>query len=322
MNALVSVIVPVYKVENYLNRCVESIIAQEYHNLEILLVDDGSPDHCPSLCDQWAEKDGRIKVIHKQNGGLSDARNAGMMAASGEYFCFVDSDDFIQPSMISNLSKAIERNNVKMSIANFMTVRENGKRVYAKSASPIADGIFYAEELLPRLYQGLGWYYIVAWNKLYHRSLFDDIQFPIGKIHEDEYVIAQLMWAAQKIACISTEEYVYTYLRKGSITAEQQGIRFGNWLEALYLRYNFYKENGLMDCMTETRAVYFRELEKLFCDPQVGDISREVRTQAKQQYAAMKEKTRNEKIYWTLFQINPKLEYKLIHKLREIISRE
>lgn len=101
----ISVIVPVYKVENFLDRCVESIVGQTYENLEIILVDDGSPDNCPAMCDKWAEKDGRIKVIHKENGGVSSARNAALDIVSGDYICFVDSDDWIDPGMYEFLYK-------------------------------------------------------------------------------------------------------------------------------------------------------------------------------------------------------------------------
>ena len=109
--SLISVIVPIFKVEDYLNRCVESLIAQTYHNLEIILVDDGSTDTCPQLCDEWAEKDKRIKVIHKKNGGLSDARNAGIRAAEGEYILFVDSDDWVCADYAESLYRAVESSN-------------------------------------------------------------------------------------------------------------------------------------------------------------------------------------------------------------------
>ena len=109
-DALVSVIVPVYKVEKYLDKCIESIVGQTYKNLEIILVDDGSPDNCPAMCDSWAQKDSRIKVIHKPNGGVSSARNTALDAASGEYICFVDSDDVLELDtvkyMVDNISDA------------------------------------------------------------------------------------------------------------------------------------------------------------------------------------------------------------------------
>ena len=317
METLVSVIVPVYKVEKYLNRCVESIVSQKYSNLEIILVDDGSPDGCPRMCDEWAKKDGRIIVIHKENGGLSDARNAGIKKAKGEYLCFVDSDDYIMPTMISDLLIAVKENGVKLAIANFSCINEDGKRRFEKNQSPIIDGVYEAKELLPLFYQGLGWFYIVAWNKLYHRSLFENLLFPVGKIHEDEYVAAQIIWNAGTIACIKNEEYCYIYQRSGSITSEKQGIKFENWLEALYLRFEFYKEKQEEELMRETRAVYFRELEKLFCDEKLlKEMSKETIYRLKNYYKQMSGKTRNEKIYWGLFQISPRIERKIVKFLR------
>ena len=177
---LVSVIVPVYKVEFFLRRCVESILKQTYQNMEIILVDDGSPDRCPQICDSFCRKDTRIRVIHKKNGGLSDARNVGIEAAKGEYLCFVDSDDYIQSTMLEHLVKAVDSAGVNLAITNLKTVDEHGNRVFRVEQSPIMDGIFPAEELLPKLYQEMGWYYIVAWNKLYHRSLFEKLRFPVG----------------------------------------------------------------------------------------------------------------------------------------------
>ena len=207
MECLISVIVPVYKVEPYLQRCVKSIQMQTYKNIEIILVDDGSPDRCPEICDELVANDRRIKVVHKPNGGLSDARNVGMEMAQGEYFCFVDSDDYIQPTMVEKLKVAIEKTGAMLAISNFMTVDESGKRVVDSTESPIIDGCFIVEDLLPKIYQKLGWYYIVAWNKLYHRSLFDNIRFPFGKIHEDEYIVAQVMDKAKRIACNNLSEF-------------------------------------------------------------------------------------------------------------------
>ena len=125
--ACISVIVPVYKVEPYLDRCVQSVVNQTYPNLEIILVDDGSPDQCPVMCDTWAKKDPRIRVIHKKNGGLSDARNAGMAAASGEYISFVDSDDWIAPEMLERLVKALERDDSDIAACAVEMVWEDGR---------------------------------------------------------------------------------------------------------------------------------------------------------------------------------------------------
>ena len=124
---MISVIIPVYKVEKYLDKCIESVVGQTYSDLEIILVDDGSPDGCPAMCDAWAEKDGRIKVIHKPNGGLSSARNAGLVKASGEYVFFLDSDDTISANCIELLADAVRHDNSDICIANVARIDENGK---------------------------------------------------------------------------------------------------------------------------------------------------------------------------------------------------
>lgn len=320
MDLLVSVIVPVFKVEQYLPRCVESIQSQTYQNMEIILVDDGSPDQCPAICDMYAQMDSRIQVIHKENGGLSDARNAGIEKARGDYLCFVDSDDYIQPTMIEHMISEAQENNVKLVITNLKTVDEKGYRVFESEKSPIHKGIFTAEELLPKLYQKLGWYYIVAWNKLYHRSLFNKIRFPIGKIHEDEYIVAQIMWKARKIVCIDSEEYIYIYQRKGSIMNSRQVQSQCDWLGALYQRFEFCKKEVALSTFTaETRAVYFRELNNLFLKPEfAGKSTPEQRKKAKKQYAFMDGKTKTEWVNWLLFLISPKLENQIVQNIRKI----
>lgn len=320
MNSLISVIVPVYNVEAFISRCVESILNQTYRNIEIILVDDGSPDGCPKICDDYAKKDGRIRVIHKKNGGLSDARNVGINAANGAYICFVDSDDYIQPTMVEHLALAVENTGAKLVIVNLKVVDEKENRIFSVEQSPIQDGLFSAQELLPKLYQELGWYYVVAWNKLYHRSLFEQIRFPVGKIHEDEYVITQILWKAQNIACVNSEEYVYISQRKGSIMDCRQVQSHCDWLEALYQRFIFCKkEIFLVEFAAETRAVYFRELNNLFIKPELFKrATTEQCKKAKKQYALMCGKTKTEQVNWLLFQINPKLEHYIVKKVRKL----
>lgn len=320
MDSLVSVIVPVFKVEQFLPRCVESIQNQTYQNMEIILVDDGSPDQCPAICDMYARMDSRVQTIHKENGGLSDARNAGIEIARGDYLCFVDSDDYIQPTMIENMILEAQENNAKLVIANLKVVDEKGYRVFESEKSPIHKGTFTAQELLPKFYQGMGWYYIVAWNKLYHRSLFENIRFPVGKIHEDEYITAQIIWKARKIACIDSEEYIYIYQRKGSIMTSRQVQSQCDWLEALYHRFEFCKKEVALSTFTaETRAVYFRELNNLFLKPEFArKLTSEQRKKAKKQYASMDGKTKTEWVNWLLFQISPKLENRIVQNVRKM----
>ena len=178
---LISVIVPVYKVERYLCRCVDSIIAQTYTNLQIILVDDGSPDGSGAICDDYAAKDSRITVIHKKNGGLSDARNAGLVAACGSYIGFVDSDDYIAVDMYEKLYKAIVACNADMSVCNFRYVDENGNNIEERNnALPVKDEVIDGITALTRTLDDKGWYYVTAWNRLYSRKLLQSIYFPDG----------------------------------------------------------------------------------------------------------------------------------------------
>ena len=323
MDKLVSVIVPIYKVEPYLNRCVVSIVQQTYPNLEIILVDDGSPDKCPQICDEWALRDDRIKVIHKENGGLSDARNVGIESAKGEFFCFVDSDDYLQPSMITKLMDMSEQYDVKMVLTNFACIFENGERAFTREESPIKEGLYDAEMLFPLLYQRLNWYYIVAWNKIYHCSLFDDIRFPLGRIHEDEYVVAQLMWKAKRIACNVSEEYVYIYKRPGAIMAEKQKERYQYLFEALGMRHQFFIQEGLLADAKRTRQKYFEELEKVACKlTSHGGLSKEEWVLAQKQYHELQGKSKKEKMQWLMFLVDPQVEYWASRKIRWLRGKE
>ena len=206
---LVSVIVPIYKVENYICECVDSIILQSYKNLEIILVDDGSPDRCPEICDEYAQKDSRIKVIHKPNGGLSDARNAGIEIAKGDYLSFVDSDDVIHNQMIDVLMHPlIENKELKMSACqslNFNDGEEFDSNQEIKPIEIIDYKLFFAKSR-----------WMTAWGKVYKSELFKEIRYPIGRIHEDEFVTYKLCYEAKKIA-YSESRLLFYRQREGSI---------------------------------------------------------------------------------------------------------
>ncbi len=209
---LISVIVPVYKVEQYLDRCVESIVNQTYKNLEIILVDDGSPDNCPAMCDNWAKKDARIKVVHKQNGGLSDARNAGMSVASGEYIAFVDSDDWVGLRFIEILYKAISKYDVRLAACEVATVHDV---VNCELNCDLNIVSLDTEQAFETILYGRG-VRAVAWNKLYHRSLIEKRSFPVGKLHEDEFFTFEVLCECEKIAFTDAVLYYY-YQRENSI---------------------------------------------------------------------------------------------------------
>lgn len=238
----ISVIVPVYKVEKYLGKCVESIINQTHSNLEIILVDDGSPDRCGEICDTYAAKDTRVKVIHKENGGLSDARNAGIEVATGDYIGFVDSDDYIHPQMYEKLLGAILEHDADMSICPYEYVDEEGEAI--SKENPVRTEVLSNIAALEKLASPCWWYYTTAWNKLYKKILFATIRFPKGKIHEDQFTVHELFYVCEKIVTI--EDKLYNYLqRKNSIMGSKISISRLDGIEALCNRSDFYDSHNL-----------------------------------------------------------------------------
>ena len=210
---LISVIVPVYRVEEYLNQCVGSIVSQTYQNLEILLVDDGSPDGCPELCEQWGKKDRRIRVIHKENGGLSDARNVGIKAAAGELLMFVDSDDWIAPDMAEKLELALAQYDADMALCQFAKVFPDGKKEVWFSCGE-AVKVYNQKEALHLLMRDEEITNHV-WRRLYKKELFEKTQFPKGKNFEDMYIMADLTRKCKKIVSLDAVGYFYRQNQNG-----------------------------------------------------------------------------------------------------------
>lgn len=246
---LISVIVPIYKVEAYLERAILSIIHQTYKNLQIVLVDDGSPDCCGSICDTYAGKDSRIFVIHKENGGLSDARNAGLEAAKGEYIVFVDSDDFIAPFFIEVLLKALFATGSDVAFCPYQVVAEPA---LVKFHRPPDDKewekahyfTYDRKELLMNMYDMNhpdATYFIVAWNKLYKASLWEGIRFPKGKIHEDEATTYKVFDKAKQGVYVKCAMYGY-FSAPSSITRDVFSKKRLQWMEALTDRITFFEE--------------------------------------------------------------------------------
>lgn len=235
----ISVIIPVYKVEQYLNQCVLSVTKQSYHQLEILLVDDGSPDQCGMMCDEWAKKDQRIKVIHKENGGLSDARNAGLNASRGTYIAFVDSDDFIAPTMMEELLTALRQEKAYISECNYTcftdSLPKEDNKVHKQTTG------YTAEEALSLLLDEHTFKYTV-WNKLYRREIFRSLRFEIGKLHEDVFFTYQAFGISERIAKIENPLYFYRQ-RSGSIMGSEFSVRNLDSLEARKQQYLYMKNN-------------------------------------------------------------------------------
>ena len=213
----ISVIVPVYKVEKYIHRCVDSILGQTFRDFELILVDDGSPDNCPAICDEYAAKDSRIHVIHQANGGLSAARNAGIdwmfVNSDSRYIAFVDSDDYIYPQMLEKLHGCAVEHSADVSICRMISFTEEVPEL--ESIVPEVK-IYSNIEVCSMLcdYNQAGGI-VAACGKLLKRKLFNCYRFPIGKIHEDQFLSHRILYAADKIAIVEEKLYGYFYNTDG-----------------------------------------------------------------------------------------------------------
>lgn len=253
--SLISIIVPIYNVENYIQNCIDSILSQTYRNLEIILVDDGSPDHCPDICDQYAAMDKRVKTIHKKNGGLSDARNVGLDVASGEYIGFIDSDDFIESDMYKSLYDALIKYKTDISVCGRYIVEDNNITSYSDNENPRIYNRYQAlrEIVLDDFYDGINNF---AWDKLYKKELFENIRYPVGKSFEDIYTTYKLFSISNKVVHIKSPKYYYVQ-RGDSIVGSNTAKK----------RYDYYLAN--VECLE-----YIKSIEPLLarlCDEQLMD---------------------------------------------------
>lgn len=224
-NPLISVIVPIYNVEPYLCRCLDSLINQTYRALQIILVDDGSPDNCGKVCDEYSKLDSRITVIHKLNGGVSSARNTGLDAAKGDYIGWVDPDDWIEPDMFEYmLGKAMD-NSADIVVCG--RAEQYPTRTVIKGWSE--ETIYTREQALEQLIndQALGSY---LWDKLWRASLFDGIRFPEGRTFEDVYVMHVLFSRADKTVCLPETKYYYLQRWDGIVRSQNLKARINRYI--------------------------------------------------------------------------------------------
>lgn len=249
-NGKISIIVPVYKVEQYLERCVNSLTNQTYKNIEIILVDDGSPDQCPQMCDGYAGEDSRIKVIHKKNGGLSDARNAGLDAATGEYIAFVDSDDWVEPDFIEQLYVNAKKEDADISIIGCTLVWDDGRRkpVSNDKGYYVFDNEKAIREMLAQRKFGC-----MVCQKMYRKQIFDTVRFPVGKLYEDVAVSMPTFLKARKVVFSGNYGYNY-YQRNDSIVNSKFDERKLYFLECCQ---NIIKYSDKHEKMYDTEAHIF-----------------------------------------------------------------
>lgn len=251
MEELISIIVPVYKVEQYLDMCIESLVNQSYDTLEIILVDDGSPDRCPDICEKWAEKDKRIKVIHKKNGGLSDARNVGFAAATGDWISFIDSDDWIDSRFYEKLKELADRGADIVECSTIL-VDENGEQLgIQKSIDCELNTVDAMKHLINEdiLRQ-------TVWNKIYRSELLKGTSFLVGKCNEDDFWTYQIIAKATKVICCSNALYFYRQ-RLGSIMNRTYSLKRLDGIEARKQRYMYIAEKFPMLINNEKKKFFF-----------------------------------------------------------------
>ena len=280
---LISVIVPIYNVEKYLERCIESITNQTYKNLEIILVDDGSNDFSGKICDKYSKKDRRIKVIHKKNEGLSEARNSGLEIARGEYIGFVDSDDYIETNMYEYLLSLLKINNADISVCGFQKVWDDIKsrkeentiiennNIVLKSKDAIE---YIVDDHILKSY---------AWNKLYKRSLFIDIKYPKGLKMEDVATTYKLIYKS-KIVVIGKESKYYYTQRKGSILNSKKSQYYIDYFNVFYERFLFLRNKNFEFDNLYISMINFILSLYLIKDKEVAEFRKKKEIKKKLQY--------------------------------------
>lgn len=236
----VSIIIPVYNVEQYIEECIDSILQQTFEKFEVILVNDGSTDSSGIICDEYSKNDKRIRVIHQKNGGVSSARNTGLDYAIGKYITFIDSDDYVNENYIEKLYKNIKENNADIAVCNnkrFITGHQVNDYKIDNNIS-----ILDTEECLENLYGQYWERYVVVWGKLYKKDIFKDIRFPVGKINEDLFIIYKLYLKARKIIYDNSQLYFYRNTEE-SITNKKFTYKNFDNLEAFEEHISFYKKN-------------------------------------------------------------------------------
>ena len=268
----ISIIVAIYNIEKYLEECIKSIIEQSYENLQIILVDDGSTDKSKEICNQYEKIDNRIQVIHKENGGLSSARNEGLKLANGEYISFVDGDDYLFPTFYEDLYNLINKYEADISECQFLRINENDIKKAKEIIEEYNNSLNLTEEVydnnkaLNLLYGArLNPYVkkVVVWNKLYKKEILQGISFPIGKLHEDEYTTFRILDKCKKI--VSTNKCLHGYIQTNNsiMRREIKAKRVEDNLDAYIQGSKYFENEGKKDIEMKCRRRYLENCIEL-----------------------------------------------------------
>ena len=261
METAISVIVPIYRVEKYLPACIDSILNQTFTDFELILVDDGSPDRCPEICDETAKRDARVRVIHQANQGLSAARNAGIEAARGAWLSFVDSDDFLAPDFLETLHDAAVRAGADCVLCGVQLTDEAGQKIGQPLS--VADGVRTGRSILETLCRAPEITYLVAWNKLYRRDVFQTLRYPVGMQNEDTYLAAELFDTVQTVICVSKPMYFYRQ-RADSIMHTAVTTRNLDRMWAFEHCFAYFEARGLEALMPDAEKKMFAKLTGVY----------------------------------------------------------
>lgn len=312
----ISIIVPVYNVEEYLPRCIDSILAQTFVDFELILVNDGSSDSCPNICDKYASEDSRILVIHQKNGGLSSARNAGLVVAKGTYIGFVDSDDWIEKDMYEYLYDLITVRNAEIVECDYKIIYSDG--VDSRNSGEIVEctNIEALEHYLEGRY-----FRTVVWNKLYKKEILTNITFPVGKLYEDGYFTYKVFYECNKIVYANSPKYNYDNTRQNNIMSQVFNERYiSDGLYSSKERLEFFKDKKLNELIRKSEKLYFNQMLEYYFLTRKNNISNmnyhlmNFQKEIKENFprlvtSSLPYKT---KLKFLLFRISPNIYYKLL----------
>ena len=316
---LISVIVPVYNVEKYLRRCIDSILNQTYQNLEIILIDDGSTDNSGAICDEYIKKDNRILVIHQENKGLAGARNSGLDIAKGKYIGCVDSDDYIHPEMYERLYNLIVSTNTDMAVCGYHPIYSSDYKLYPMGDADIE--IHTNTEAMEKLYEPFCQiYWVEAWNKLYSRWIFDKIRYPEGINFEDNYIYHRILETVKTIV-YTHERLLYYYQREDSIMRENYSLKKLDELKSYEDRAKFFEQKGY-DYLKEKAYIAWLErltshYEKLYSLENTDKYRKSIKIQVKEILTQQQWLKKYKKLYFKfkLFLLFPKLYFWLRYQV-------
>lgn len=304
MDKLISVIIPIYKAEKYIEKCVKSVLAQTYHNLEVILVEDGSPDNSGAICDRLAAEDERIRVIHKGNGGAATARNAGLDVMTGEYIAFVDADDYMEENYIETLYQMLIENNAQVSICSFKTVDENGNIIAIddlhdeaemsdeqSGAGNSAVEVFTGNDIILQDLQG-HWEHVAPWGKLFKAELYRNVRYPHWFAHEDEPVFIQVFDQVETAVASNVKLYYYVQhagsLMNTAYSEKDRSTYLKMWRERIeYYSDNMPKHKALLNCVLQAYVAWNVLYLSLHVDEMTKEQQQELKDEIRKYFGCL-----------------------------------